>query len=119
MPRSKFEVIYPGGTRKQIGTAERNSLQLSRDIQQIGPTRYKFIGQSKTYHAFVDLAELLPLMAIPPNLLKHYLDGLRVIFELALKRELQVEETPEALEMHLHEMGFKQVVAFTSIYSPS
>ena len=106
MARSKFEVIYSDGrTRKEISSAERNSLLLSREIKQIGPTRYKFIGQVKTYHAFADLAELIPLMALPPSLLRHYLDALRMIFELELERELQLEETPQAFEQRLIDMG--------------
>ena|SRR5258708_7575225 len=106
MARSKFEVIYSDGrTRKEISSAERNSLLLSREIKQIGPTRYKFVGQAKTFHAFADLGELIQYMALPPSLLRHYLDALRIIFELALERELQLEETPEAFAIRLEEMG--------------
>ena len=109
MARSKFEVIYPDGrTRKEIGSAERNSLLLSREIKQIGPTRYKFVGQVQTFHAFADLAKLIQHMALPPSLLRHYLDALRVIFELALERELQLEETPEAYHARLIEMGMPE-----------
>lgn len=107
MPRSKFEIIYPD-CRKQVSSAERNSLLLSREIKQIGPTRYKFIGQSKTYHAFADLAELLPLMALPANLLRHYLESLCVVLELHLERETQFEETPEAFYARLIDMGMPE-----------
>jgi len=106
MARSKYELVYPhDGSRKQIDSAERNSLLLSRSIQQVGPTRYKFIGQVKTFHAFADLAQLIQYMALPPSLLRHYLDALRIIFELALERELQLEETPEACHARLIAMG--------------
>lgn len=109
MARTKFEVIYPhDGSRKQIGSAERNSLLLSREIKQIGPTRYRFIGQPKTFHTFPDLAQLFILMTLPPALLRHYLDGLRLIFELQLGRELQLEETPEAFGQRLMEMGMPE-----------
>lgn len=105
MARLKFELISPDGSRTQIGTAERNSLLLSREVKQIGPTRYKFMGHAKTYHAFADLSELITFMALPPCLLRHYLDALRVIFELKLERELQLEETPEAFGLRLERMG--------------
>ncbi len=110
MARSKFEVIYDGRTRKEISSAERNSLLLSREIKQIGPTRYKFIGQAKTFHAFADLRELIHLMVLAPNLLRHYLEFLRVIFEMELIRELQLEETPEALQDRLEAMGFSVAI---------
>lgn len=106
MARTKFEVVYPDGrTRKQISTAERNSLLLSREIKQIGPTRFKFVGQVRTYHAFADLINLLPLLALPPNLLRRYLVALCVVFELALEHDRQREETPEAFEQRLELMG--------------
>ena len=107
MARSKFELVYRDGSRKQISSAERNSLLLSRDIEQTtqanrdGRQIYRFIGQVKTFHAFADLAELLPLMALPANLLRHYLEALCVIFEFHLKRERQFEQTPEAAELRL------------------
>lgn len=110
MARLKFELIYPDGrSRKEISSAERNSLLLSREVKQIGPTRYKFIGQARTYHAFADLGELITFMALPPSLLRHYLDALRVIFELKLERELQLEETPEAFAIRLEEMGCERL----------
>ena len=108
MARSKFELIYPhDGSRRQITLAERNSFLLAREIKQIGPTRFLFIGQPRTFHAFADLAQLIPLMALPPNLLRHYLEALCVIFELALERERQFEETPEAFVMRLEQMGMQ------------
>ena len=110
MARSKFELVYPhDGTRKQIDSAERNSLLLSRSIKQVGPAHYKFVGQVKTFHAFADLGELIQYMALPPNLLRHYLDALRVIFEFKLERELQLEEMPEAFAIRLEAMGCERL----------
>ena len=109
MARSKFEVIYPDGrTRKEISSAERNSLLLSREIKQIGPTRYKFIGQAKTVHAFADLGQLIQFMILSPNLLRCYLESLVVLFELHLEREWQSEETPEGFEQRLRNMGMPE-----------
>jgi len=111
MARSKFELIYPhDGSRKQIGCAERNSLLLSREIKQIGPARYKFTGQAKTFHSFADLAQLLPLLILSPNLLRRYLAALCVIWQLLEEKERQMEETPEAFAIRLEEMGIERVL---------
>lgn len=109
MARSKFELIYPhDGSRKQIGCAERNSLLLSREIQQIGPQKYKFTGQAKTFRAFADLSQLLPYITLPPNLLRRYLAALCVIWQLQLELERQMEETPEAFAIRLEAMGVER-----------
>jgi len=109
LSRRIYELIYQDNTRKHINSSERNSLLLSREIKQIGPTRYKFIGQPKTFHAFADLQQLISLMAVAPNLLRHYLNALCVIFEIHLERERQLEETPEAFALRLEEMGCQRV----------
>lgn len=104
MARLKHEIIYPD-SRKQVSTSELNSLLLSREIKQIGPSRYVFVGQVRTYHAFADLRELLHEMVLPPNLVRHYLEALCVIWTLALERERQYEETPASFEQRLESMG--------------
>ncbi len=105
MARSKFELVYSDGTRKQIGSAERTSLMLSQQIKQVGSQKYKFIGHAQRFDSFVDLAQWYNARAQGPQEFRHFLANLAVVFELAEEKSLQLEETPEAFTVRLHDMG--------------
>lgn len=107
MARAKFEVYCAEG-RRYISGKEKDSLVLSRQITQVTPTRFKYIGQTKTFHSFVDLAQWFTVQQLSPEQVRRYLERLEVLWRLGKLREWQSEETPEGFEQRLELMGMPQ-----------
>lgn len=105
--RHKFLITYPDGSKKHVGTAERNSLLLSREIQPLTAKAYKFTGETKTFTSFTALGQWFQVQALSPEQLRRYLSNLAVLYDLAGEKELQLEETPEAFGLRLEQIGCK------------
>jgi hypothetical protein len=98
MARKQFLVFYPtDGSKRNIGCAERDSLLLSRQIKQVTPQCYRYVGEARTYHAFADLEPLRDQMLHLPNFLRHYLEGAFIVVDPDGKKHRELLETPEAL----------------------
>jgi hypothetical protein len=97
----KFLLTYPDGSRKHIDRETRDQLLLSLQARQIGPQRYRFIGQHKTFHSFSELGELRIESNAP---LRRFLPG-SFIFEVHLKRRRELMETPEGMAFRLMNRG--------------
>src|ERR1700737_1407773 len=102
MARKQFSIHYPDGSKKHIGAAEREQMLLAGEIRQIGNNAYafKFVGETKTYNSFSDLADLRAKMEQQPNLLRRFLAGSFVIEypqRLGGRKVRELLETPEAL----------------------
>lgn len=105
MANNRFELVFPDSTRRQIGCKERDFLLFSRQVKQVGPTRFKFIGQHRTFHNFKDLGEWFTLQKLSPEQIRRYLERLEVLWKLGIEQEWQSEETPEGFEQRLELMG--------------
>ena len=97
MARKQFTVVYPDGSKRNIGCAERDSLLLSRQIKQITPLRYAYSGEVRTYHAFAELTPLRDRLINPPHFLRPYLEGVFIFVDPTGKKHRELLETPEAL----------------------
>src|SRR5712671_2803592 len=59
MARKQFTVVYPDGSKAHIGTAERESLLLARQIRATGnPSHFIYVGEVRRFHSFAELGEL-------------------------------------------------------------
>lgn len=58
MARKRFEVLYPDGSKRQIGCEKRNTLLASLQIKKIDDSRYVYTGEVRTFHVMSDLGEL-------------------------------------------------------------
>jgi hypothetical protein len=98
IPKS-FQLAYPDGSKKHIGTAERDDLLLSGLAKERSPGKYAFTGQQYTFHAFAELAPLA--QTFTPAHLRRFLPG-SFIFEHKGKRHREMEETPGACACRLN-----------------
>ena len=100
-----FLVTYPDRTQRHIGRSERDLLLLRNELRHVEGKSYEYTGQPRTFHNFVSLAQWQTQQTLNPEQLKRYLERLEVIKALELEREWEREETPEAFESRLRQMG--------------
>ncbi len=103
IPISKnYLLVYPDGSRKHIGRAERDDLLLSGMAKQTAPQRYLFTGQKRTLHSFAELSTLK--LSFTPENHRRFLPG-SFIFEHEGKRYTELMETPEGMAMRMSNKG--------------
>lgn len=101
---NSFRVNYPGGGRQHIKKPEIDGLLLARliELREGTKNQYDWIGPTQSLYALSDLGRLSVGMDI--STLRRFLDG-SWIFELAGKRQRQLEETPESIGVRMCEMA--------------
>lgn len=109
MAHKPFVVVYPDGSKKNIGATERNSLVLSKTIRHRDGVEYEFKGLVRTYHSFAELSDLQRLQrrsvvncAAP--YLPSYLRGSFVVADVHGRKSIELLETPAGLEIRLPSM---------------
>lgn len=97
MARNQYLITYKDGSRRHVDREERDSLLLSRCLEQVGPRDYHCNIPLRTYHSFADLAEI---KFQPVNPLRRFLAG-SFIFEFQGRQHKERLETPEAFAFRL------------------
>lgn len=99
---ARYTIIYPDGSKKNIGASERQQLLLANEINQIDQRHYAYHGQVRTYHSFADLSGLKHALKMPTQALRAYLPGSFVFVEpRTAKRRREALETVEHMCMRL------------------
>jgi hypothetical protein len=66
MARKRFQLIFPDGSRKHIGTVERDQHLIALEVERINETTFKFVGDLKPKYVLMhSLYELGTLNAVP------------------------------------------------------
>lgn len=104
MASKRFQITYPDGSRKKVSAFRVAQLCELGELKQIG-SEYRYLGPTRTFHTFIDLAQWHTAQLLSPEEIKRYLERLEVIHQLGLEREWQAEETPEGFNQRLLEMG--------------
>jgi hypothetical protein len=67
MARKRFQLIFPDGSRKHIGTVERDKHLIALEVERIDDTSFRFVGDPKPkciiLHKLEDLGSLRRLSA--------------------------------------------------------
>jgi hypothetical protein len=66
MARKRFQLIFPDGSRKNIGTTERDQHLIALEVERINETTFKFVGDLKPKYVLMhSLYELGTLQSVP------------------------------------------------------
>lgn len=93
-----YMLLYPDGSKKHIGRAERDDLLLSGLAKQVGPQKYAFTGPQRTLHSMSELSTLD--LGFEPQNARHFLPGLFIV-EHEGRRRKELLETPGSLACRL------------------
>ena len=94
----RYLLTYPDGSREHIDRETRDNLLLSLKAKQTGPQKYRFIGETRTFHSFSELGALYLEANTQP--LRRFLAG-RFVFALKGNRHRELMETPEGMAFRM------------------
>lgn len=104
MALKQFTVVYPDGSKRNIGCAERDSLLLSRLIRKTTePNKFIFAGERHTFHSLAELGQLRSTATVVN--MKRFLAGSFVIEAEDGSKRSERLETPEGLIERLERKG--------------
>jgi hypothetical protein len=101
MSRKNFVIVYADGSKKNIGSTERNSLLLSKEIRLLEGMRYEYAAKVRTYHSFADLSKLRHRGEFS-KAAASYLRGLFIVIDVKGRTFTEKLETPAGWEVRLH-----------------
>jgi len=101
MSRKNFVIVHADGSKRNIGSTERNSLLLLKEIRFLEGTKYVYTGEMRTYHSFADLSKLRHRGEFT-KAAASFLRGTFIVVDTKGRTFVEKLETPAGLEVRLH-----------------